>query len=236
MARHGKKYSDRVKLVDRDKRYTVAEAVGLLRQVAFAKFDESVQLNIRLGVDPRNADQQVRGTVALPHGTGKKVRVAVFAAGDKLREAEEAGADVAGGEDLVKRVQEGFLDFDAAVATPDMMRFVGKLGKVLGPRGMMPNPKVGTVTMDVRGAIEALKGGQVEYRLDRFAIVHVLVGKMSFNDQQLTENVEAMLEALMKAKPSAAKGTYMRSITLSSTMSPGIRIDSNEARVKAAAV
>jgi large subunit ribosomal protein L1 len=236
MARHGKKYSDRVKLVDPQKRYTVAEAVALLRQVAFAKFDESVQLNIRLGVDPRNADQQVRGTVALPHGTGKKVRVAVFAQGDKLREAEESGADVAGGEDLVKRVQEGFLDFDAAVATPDMMRFVGKLGKVLGPRGMMPNPKVGTVTMDVRGAIGALKGGQVEYRLDRFAIVHVLVGKMSFNDQQLAENIEAMLEALMKAKPSAAKGTYMRSITLSSTMSPGIRIDSNEARVKAAAV
>lgn len=224
MARHGKKYTERVSLVDKSIKHEVPQAVKLLRQVTFAKFDESVQLDIRLGVDPRNADQQVRGTCALPHGTGKKVRVAVFASGDKLREATEAGADVAGGEDLVKRVQEGFLDFDAAIATPDMMRHVGRLGKVLGPRGMMPNPKVGTVTMDVAQAISALKSGQVEYRLDRFAIVHVPVGKVSFTDEQLTENIRMMIDTLAKARPSAAKGTYMKSISLSSTMSPGIRI------------
>ncbi|MDK2971742.1 MAG: large subunit ribosomal protein [Candidatus Sumerlaeota bacterium] len=235
MPKHGKKYKQVAALVDREKRYNVEEAVGLLRKLSYAKFDESVQLNIRLGVDPRNADQQVRGTVALPNGTGKKVRVAVFAQGDKLREAEEAGADVAGGEDLVKKVTEGFLDFDACVATPDMMRFVGRLGKVLGPRGMMPNPKVGTVTMDVAGAIEALKGGQVEYRLDRFAIIHVLVGKMSFKDEALVENIRAMLEAIIKAKPAAAKGVYIKSIALSSTMSPGLRLDVAEARVQNAA-
>lgn len=229
MARHGKKYSDRVKLVDRDKRYTVAEAVGLLRQVAFAKFDESVQLNIRLGVDPRNADQQVRGTVALPHGTGKKVRVAVFAAGDKLREAEEAGADVAGGEDLVKRVQEGFLDFDAAVATPDMMRFVGKLGKVLGPRGMMPNPKVGTVTMDVADAVKAAKGGEVQFKAGKGGVVHAGIGKASFDEGKLAENVRAFVAAVSRAKPAGAKGTYMKKISLTSTMGPGVSIDVNNA-------
>lgn len=225
MARHGKKYREKVALVDREKRYSVDDAVKLLRELRYAKFDETVQLDIRLGVDPRNADQQVRGTVALPHGTGKKVRVAVFAQGDKAREATEAGADVVGGDDLVKRIQEGFLDFDAAISTPDMMRVVGRLGKVLGPRGMMPNPKVGTVTMDVAGAVEALKAGQVEYRLDRYAIVHVPVGKSTFSDEQLADNIKALLDALAKAKPSAAKGTYMKSVALSSTMSPAIRIE-----------
>lgn len=224
MAKHGKKYTDRVKLVDAEKQYTVEEAVKLLHQVAYAKFNESVSLDIRLGVDPRAADQQVRGTVALPHGTGKTVRVAVFAKGDKVREAEEAGADVVGGDDLADKVLGGFMDFDAAIATPDMMRVVGKLGKVLGPRGMMPNPKTGTVTMNVREAIIALKAGQVEYRLDRFAIVHTLVGKIKFTAEQLTDNVNALIGALQKAKPAASKGIYMRSITLSSTMSPGIRI------------
>ena len=224
MAKHGKKYTDRAKLVDLTKQYTVEEAVKLLHQVAYAKFNESVSLDIRLGVDPRAADQQVRGTVALPHGTGKTVRVAVFAKGDKVREAEEAGADVVGGDDLADKVLGGFMDFDAAIATPDMMRVVGKLGKVLGPRGMMPNPKTGTVTMNVRDAIIALKAGQVEYRLDRFAIVHTLVGKIKFTPEQLTDNVNALIGALQKAKPAASKGVYMRSITLSSTMSPGIRI------------
>jgi len=224
MAKHGKKYNDRIKLVDVEKQYTVEEAVKLLHQVAYAKFNESVSLDIRLGVDPRAADQQVRGTVALPHGTGKTVRVAVFAKGDKVREAEEAGADIVGGDDLADKVLAGFMDFDAAIATPDMMRVVGKLGKVLGPRGMMPNPKTGTVTMNVKEAIIALKAGQVEYRLDRFAIVHTLVGKIKFSAEQLTDNVNALIGALQKAKPAASKGIYMRSISLSSTMSPGIRI------------
>lgn len=225
MPKHGKKYREKVQLVDKTQRHDVPEAVKLLRQVTYAKFDESVNLDIRLGVDPRNADQQVRGTVALPHGTGKTVRVAVFAQGDKLKEAEAAGADIVGGEDLVKRIQEGFLDFDATIATPDMMRLVGRLGKVLGPRNMMPNPKVGTVTMNIADAVTALKAGQVEYRLDRFGIIHVSVGKLSFGDEQLIDNLNTLLEAVMKAKPAAAKGTYMRSVSLSSTMSPGIRID-----------
>jgi len=225
MPKHGKQYRERVKLVDKTQRHETASAVSLLRKVAFAKFDESVNLDIRLGVDPRNADQQVRGTVALPHGTGKTVRVAVFAQGDKVKEAEQAGADIVGGEDLVKRIQDGFLDFDAAIATPDMMRLVGRLGKVLGPRNMMPNPKVGTVTMNIADTVSALKSGQVEYRLDRNAIIHAAVGKMSFSDEAIAENVDTLLEAVQKAKPSAAKGTYIKSITLSSTMSPGIRID-----------
>jgi large subunit ribosomal protein L1 len=224
MAKHGKKYTEKAKLVDKTKQVTVEEAVKLLRQVSFAKFDETISLDIRLGVDPRAADQQVRGTVALPHGTGKTVRVAVFAKGDKVFEAQQAGADIVGGDDLAEKVLAGFLDFDAAVATPDMMRVVGKLGKVLGPRGMMPNPKTGTVTPNVKEAIIALKAGQVEYRLDRFAIVHVNVGKARFTDEQLVDNINSLLNALVKAKPSAAKGKYMRSISLSSTMSPGIRI------------
>ncbi len=225
MPKHGKNYRNRVKLVDGRKLHTVADAVDVLKKVAYAKFDETVNLDLRMGVDPRQADQQVRGTVALPHGTGKKVRVAVFAKGDKLREAEESGADVAGGADLVQRVLDGFLDFDAAIATPDMMRDVGKLGKDLGPRNMMPNPKAGTVTMDIKGAITALKAGRVEYKLDRLANIHVVVGKMSFTKEQLAENITAVIEAIAKAKPSAAKGTYMKTVSLHSTMSPGIRIE-----------
>jgi len=224
MARHGKKYREAAKKVDVNAKLGVEEGVKLLKQIAYAKFNETVCLDIRLGVDPRQADQQVRGTCALPHGTGKKVRVAVFASGDKIREAEQAGADVVGGEDLVKKVLDGFLDFDAAVATPDMMRHVGRLGKVLGPRGMMPNPKVGTVTTDVATAVKALQAGQVEYRLDKFAIIHVPVGKIKFEQAQLQENVSALLDAVMKAKPSAAKGTYIKSISLSGTMTPGIRL------------
>ncbi len=225
MPKHGKKYREKAALVDQEKLHTVKEAVDLLRQVAFAKFDETVNLDIRLGVDPRNQDQQVRGTVQLPHGTGVNVRVAVFASGDQAKAAEEAGADFVGGEDLVNRIQQGFLDFDKTIATPDMMRFVGRIGKLLGPRGMMPNPKAGTVTTNVAAAVESLKSGQVEYRLDRFAIIHVRVGKMSFADEQLLDNVTALLTAVQKAKPSAAKGKYFRSISLNSTMSPGIRIN-----------
>ncbi len=235
MAKHGKKYEEVAKHLDRQKRYELAEAVALLRKLTYVKFVESVQLDIRLGVDPRNQDQQVRGNVVLPHGTGKNVRVAVFASGEKIREAEEAGADVAGGEDLVKKVLEGFLDFDAAVSTPDMMRHVGRLGKVLGPRGMMPNPKVGTVTMNIADAIQNLKAGQVEYRLDKTAIIHVPVGKMSFTDEQLIENAQTLLDAIMKAKPSAAKGTYMKSIVLSTTMSPGVRLAPPDVRTAKAA-
>jgi large subunit ribosomal protein L1 len=224
MPKRGKQYRERAALVDRVKRYEVKEAVQLLRKVAFAKFNESLNLDIRLGVDPRNADQQVRGTVALPHGTGKTVRVAVFAAGDKLREAEQAGADVVGGEDLVNRILGGFMDFDACIATPDMMRFVGKLGKVLGPRGMMPNPKIGTVTLNVKDAVAALKSGQIEFRLDRYAIIHAAVGKVGFTDQQIEENLDSFISAVAKAKPAAVKGAYIKSIVLSSTMSPGIKI------------
>lgn len=225
MPKHGKKYNERAKLVEPLKLYTVEDAVTLLRKITFAKFNETVNLDIRLGVDPRNAEQQVRGTVSLPHGTGKTVRVAVFAKGEKVREAEEAGADVVGGDDLAEKIQGGFLDFDAAIATPDMMRVVGKLGKVLGPRGMMPNPKAGTVTMNIKEAVEALKAGRVEYRLDRYGIVHVRVGTLAFEDAELVDNIKALLGAVIKAKPSAAKGKYVRSIALSSTMSPGLRLD-----------
>lgn len=225
MAKHGKKYNEKVKNFDRSKPHSVKDAVKALRDLTYAKFDETVTLDIRLGVDPRNADQQVRGTVGLPHGTGKEVRVAVFAQGEKAREAEEAGAEVVGGEDLAKRIQEGFLDFDKAIATPDMMRVVGRLGKILGTRGMMPNPKTGTVTMNVKEAIQEMKAGRVEYRLDRFAIIHILVGKMSFNDDALVENIQTVISTIEKAKPAAAKGKYMRSAYLSSTMSPGIKLE-----------
>ena len=224
MKKHGKKYEKAAPLVDRTKLHTVEEAVALLKKVAYAKFDETVNLDLRLGVDPRQADQQVRGTVALPHGTGKKVRVLVFAKGDKLREAEEAGADVAGGAELVQKVLEGFLDFDAAISTPDMMRDVGKLGKVLGPRNMMPNPKAGTVTADVKSAIESLKAGRIEYKLDRLANMHLVVGKMSFDEAKLAENINAVVEAIQKARPASIKANYLRTVCLSSTMSPGIRI------------
>ncbi len=224
MAKRGKNYERVAALVDKSKQLSIEEAVNLLKQIHFAKFDETVNLDFRLTVDPRQADQQVRGTVALPHGTGKKIRVAVFAKGDKLREAEESGADVAGAEDLVKRVLDGFLDFDAAISTPDMMREVGKLGKVLGPRGLMPNPKTNTVTMDIRGAINAIKAGRVEYRLDRNANIHVAVGKISFTPQQLADNVRAVVDAVVKAKPASIKGLYIKSLTLHGTMTPGIRL------------
>ena len=224
MPSHGKKYRAAIEQIDRNEKYAVPQAVGLLKQTAYAKFDESVDMDIRLGVDPRNADQQVRGTVILPHGTGKTVRVAVFAKGDAAEEARKAGADAVGAEDLVARIQGGWLEFDAAVATPDLMREVSKVGKVLGPRGLMPNPKTGTVTPNVGQVVKELKAGKVEYRLDKFANVHCSVGKKSFNAEALAENIQTLLDALLKAKPSSAKGVYMKSISVSTTMGPGIGI------------
>ena len=223
--KRGKKYQAVAGKVDRSRLYTIPEAVHLLREVKWANFDESVNLDIRLSVDPRRSDQQIRGTVVLPHGTGKKTRVAVFVRGEKAREATEAGADYVGAEDLVEKVQGGWTDFEAAIATPDMMKLVGKLGKVLGPRGLMPNPKTGTVTFDLAEAIKQIKGGRVEFRLDRLANAHILVGKTSFTDQQLVENISTLLEAMMKARPASARGQCIKNITLSSTMSPGIRIE-----------
>jgi len=211
--------------VDRTKRYTVDEAVALLKSAAFAKFDESVDVAVRLGVNPKHADQMVRGAIVLPHGTGKSIRVLVFARGEKEKEALEAGADFAGSDDLVVKVQEGFMDFDRVIATPDLMGAVGKLGRVLGPRGLMPNPKVGTVTFDVKTAVREAKAGKVEYRVDKAGIVHCRIGRRSFDQQKLTENAGALLNELMAKKPSTAKGIYLRSITLTSTMGPGIRVD-----------
>ncbi|HEY3498197.1 MAG TPA: 50S ribosomal protein L1 [Polyangiaceae bacterium] len=211
--------------VDRAKRYTVEEAVALLKKSAFAKFDESVDVAVRLGVNPKHADQMVRGAIVLPHGTGKTVRVLVFARGDKEKEALEAGADVAGSDELVQRVQEGFMDFDRVIATPDLMGAVGKLGRVLGPRGLMPNPKVGTVTFDVKTAVREAKAGKVEYRVDKSGIVHCRVARKSFAEKQIVENASALFAELVAKKPSTAKGIYLRSITLTSTMGPGIRID-----------
>lgn len=205
--------------------YSPKEAIDLIKSVAFAKFDESVEVHIRLGVDPRQADQQIRGTVSLPHGTGKTIRVAVFAQGDKAREAEQAGADVVGAQDLADKIQKGWTDFDATVSTPDVMSIVGKLGKILGPRGLMPNPKAGTVTFDVGKAVKDIKAGKIEYRLDKFAIVHTIVGKVSFTAEYLVENYLALLDEINRAKPSAAKGKYIKSIYLASTMGPGINID-----------
>ncbi len=205
--------------------YGLAEAVKLVRDVRYAKFDESVDLAMLLGVDPKHADQMVRGTVVLPHGTGKSKRVAVIAAGDKVKEAQEAGADHVGGEDLVEKIQGGFLDFEALVATPDMMRLVGKLGKVLGPKGLMPNPKAGTVTMDVGKAVREIKGGKIEFRVDKTAIIHAPIGKISFDEKKLEENASAFIRAVLKAKPAAAKGKYFRTVSVSSTMGPGVVID-----------
>jgi large subunit ribosomal protein L1 len=227
----GKKYSDAAKRYDRNRLHTPGEAVELVKQLAPAKFDETVEMAVRLGVDPRKADQIVRGTVALPAGTGKTVRVAVFAAGDAATEAKAAGADIVGADDLVNQVQGGMLDFDLAIATPDLMGQVGRLGRVLGPRGLMPNPKTGTVTMDVGKAVTEFKGGRVEYRTDKFGNVHVRVGKVSFTPTQLLENMRAVLDELARAKPAAAKGRYIRSVTLSSTMGPGVKIDPNRTRL-----
>jgi large subunit ribosomal protein L1 len=212
-------------IVDRERKYSVEEACALVKQTKFAKFDETVDLAVRLGVNPKHADQMVRGALVLPHGTGKTVRVLVFAKGEKEREAREAGADFAGSDDLVAKVSEGFLDFDRVIATPDMMGAVGKLGRVLGPRGLMPNPKVGTVTFDLAAAVKDAKGGKIEYRVEKAGIVHARIGKVSFNEQALADNAKALIGALVRQKPSTAKGSYLRSITVSSTMGPGIKID-----------
>ena len=224
--RRGKKYIESAKLVDRAVQYEIEEAFDILSKFGKAKFDETVELHIKLGVDSRHADQQVRGAVVLPHGTGKKVRVAVFAKGDKASEAEAAGADVVGAEDLLARIQgENFFDFDVVVATPDMMGLVGRLGKVLGPKGLMPNPKAGTVTMDVAKAITDLKAGKIEYRLDKTNIIHCPIGKVSFGTEKLAENFSTIVGAIIKAKPAAAKGTYIRSCVVTSTMGPGIKVN-----------
>ncbi len=222
---HGKRYRDATQRFDRDREHTPTEAVELVRSLASAKFDETVELTLRLGVDPRKADQMVRGTVALPSGTGKDVRIAVFAQGDAATAAQEAGADLVGGEDLAEQVEGGMLDFDLAIATPDMMPVVGKLGRVLGPRGLMPNPKTGTVTPDAAKAVGEFKGGKVEYRTDRNANVAVPIGKASFDASGLEANYNAVMEEIVKAKPSGAKGSYIRKVTLSSTMGPGVRVD-----------
>jgi len=216
--------------VDREREYQPAEAVSLVRSLASAKFDESIEVHVRTGLNVRHADEQLRGTIGLPNGLGKDVKIAVFAQGEKVREAEQAGAGVVGGEDLAKRIEEGFDDFDVVIATPDMMSVVGRLGRVLGPSGKMPNPKVGTVTMDVARAVEESKAGKVEYRTDRSAIVHMVIGKASFPERQLLENYAAVIEELIRAKPAAAKGRYLRTITLTSTMGPGVKIDSSRTR------
>ncbi|MBB5263446.1 large subunit ribosomal protein L1 [Catenibacillus scindens] len=222
----GKRYVEATKLVDRSNLYDVEEAVALVKKAASAKFDETIEAHIRLGVDGRHADQQVRGAVVLPHGTGKTVRVLVFAKGDKVAEAEAAGADYVGGEELIPRIQnEGWLDFDVVVATPDMMGVVGRLGRILGPKGLMPNPKAGTVTMDVTKAVNDIKAGKIEYRLDKTNIIHVPVGKASFTEEQLADNFHTLMGAIIKAKPAAAKGQYLRSVVISSTMGPGIKIN-----------
>lgn len=224
--KRGKKYVEAAKLIDRATLYDAAEAISLVKKSAVAKFDETVEAHIRLGVDGRHADQQVRGAVVLPHGTGKTVKVLVFAKGDKVAEAEAAGADFVGGDELIPKIQnEGWLDFDVVVATPDMMGVVGRLGRVLGPKGLMPNPKAGTVTMDVTKAVNDIKAGKIEYRLDKTNIIHVPVGKASFTEEQLADNFQTLIGAINKAKPTAAKGQYLRSVTLTSTMGPGVKLN-----------
>jgi large subunit ribosomal protein L1 len=230
MSAHGRRYSEGLAKVDREHEYQPSEAVALVRSLSSAKFDESIELHVRTGLNVRHADEQLRGTIGLPNGLGKDVRIAVFAQGEKVREAEQAGADVVGGEDLAKRIEEGFDEFDVVIATPDMMSVVGRLGRVLGPSGKMPNPKVGTVTMDVSKAVEESKAGKVEYRTDRTAIVHMVIGKASFSDQQLLENYAAVIEELIRARPSVAKGKYLRSVTLTSTMGPGVKVDPSRTR------
>jgi len=228
MAQHGRKYRQARAVIERGREYPPLEAVRLLKSIDTASFDETVEVHIRLGVDVRHADQIVRGTTILPHGTGKEVRVAVFAEGDKAREAEEAGADIIGSDDLAKKVQEGEMDFDLAIATPDMMKVVGKLGRILGPRGLMPNPKSGTVTFDIEKAVGEAKAGKVEYRTDRAGIIHLTIGRKSFTEQQLVENYGAIITEILRAKPAAAKGRYFRSVYLTSTMGPSFKLDSGQ--------
>ncbi|MFS8582341.1 MAG: 50S ribosomal protein L1 [Limnochordales bacterium] len=235
MARKGKSYVEKAKLVERGKLYSPAEALALAKQTARAKFDETVEVALKLGVDPRHADQQVRGTVVLPHGTGRTVRVAVFAKGEKAKEAEEAGADIVGAEDLVAQVEKGEINFDIAIATPDMMALVGRLGRILGPRGLMPNPRAGTVTMDVGRAVQEFKAGKVEFRTNKEGGVHVPIGKVSFEEKALQENFQALMDAIVKAKPAAARGQYIRRVAVSTTMGPGIRVNPQEAAVFVAA-
>jgi large subunit ribosomal protein L1 len=228
--KHGKKYREAAAQVDKSRLYSPQEAIDLLKKISYSAFDGTVEVHMRLGVDPRHADQMVRGTAVLPHGTGRTVRVLVFAQGDKAREAEEAGADYVGAQDLIQRIEGGWLDFDVAVATPDMMGQVGRLGRILGPRGLMPNPRSGTVTFDVGRTVRDVKAGRVEFRVDRTALVHVPIGKVSFDDQRLLENLSTLMDAVVAAKPSGAKGTYIRSVHLAATMSPGIRLDPSTAQ------
>lgn len=223
--KRGKAYKGAIAKIDRNRLYEPSEAIKLIKEIATAKFDETVEAHVKLGVDPRHADQQVRGTVSLPHGTGKTLKVLVFAKGEKVKEAEQAGADYVGAEDLAEKIQAGWFDFDVAVATPDMMSVVGRLGKILGPRGLMPNPKAGTVTFDIERTIKELKAGRIEFRVDKTSIVHVPIGRISFDEARLQDNLNAFAEALIKAKPAAAKGQYMRSVNICSTMGPGIKIN-----------
>jgi large subunit ribosomal protein L1 len=230
LSRHGKAYDDAKQRLDREREYAPGEAIALIKQLGTAKFNESVEVHVRTGLNVRHADEQLRGTIALPNGLGKDVKIIVFAQGDKAREAEEAGADVVGAEDLAQRIQDGFDDFDVAIATPDLMPVVGRLGRILGPAGKMPNPKVGTVTMDVAKAVEESKSGKVEYRTDRNAIVHLVIGKRDFEEQRLLENYAAVIEELIRAKPSAAKGRYIDSVTVATTMGPGVKVDPSRTR------
>jgi large subunit ribosomal protein L1 len=230
MAGRGRLYRERLAQVDREREYAPAEAIALLKSLPATKFDESIEVHVRTGLNVRHADEQLRGTIAMPNGLGKEVTIAVFARGDKAREAQEAGADIVGDEDLAQRVSDGFTDFDVAIATPDLMPLVGRLGRILGPQGKMPNPKVGTVTMDVGRAVEESKAGKVEYRTDRTAIVHLVLGKRSFPERQLLENYAAVIDELIKAKPSAAKGRYLRTITVAPTMGPGVKVDPSRTR------
>lgn len=225
MAKRGKKYRQALEKIEPNKEYPLDEAVKLAKEVAYANFDETFEIHMRLGVNPKYADQMVRGTLVLPHGTGKSVKVAVIASGDKYKEAEAAGADIVGGEDLVEKIQGGWMEFDALIATPDMMRHVGKLGRILGPRGLMPNPKAGTVTFDVANAVKELKAGRIEYKVDKTGIVHNAIGKKSFTEEQLIDNAKAYIQTIIKAKPASAKGRYIHSIYISTTMGPGIKVD-----------
>jgi large subunit ribosomal protein L1 len=230
MAKHGKKYSQGKEKIDRTTQYNLDAGIQLLQEIPRAKFDESIDMAIRLGVNPKHADQMVRGTVSLPHGIGKTVRVLVFAKGEKEKEAKESGADFIGAEDLVEKISAGWTDFDKAIATPDMMGTVGKLGKILGPRGLMPNPKVGTVTFDIARAVKELKAGRVEFKVDKTGIVHTTVGKISFEPEKVKENVKALMVVIIRAKPASSKGTYLKSVAISTTMGPGIKLDPNDLR------